>query len=39
MNSILKIYGEHSAQDFSRRLTERLARASTVQDYLESDYE
>ncbi len=39
MNHMLKVYGEHSAQDFSRRLTERLARASTIQDYLEADYE
>ncbi|MCP4566531.1 MAG: HPr(Ser) kinase/phosphatase [FCB group bacterium] len=39
MNHMLKVYGEHSAQDLSRRLTERLARASTIQDYLESDYE
>lgn len=39
MNLMLKVYGEHSAQDFSRRLTERLARAGNVGDYLESDYE
>ncbi len=39
MNHMLKVYGEHSAQDLSRRLTERLARASNIQDYLESDYE
>jgi len=39
MNHMLKVYGEHSAQDFSRRLTERLARTSTIQDYLESDFE
>jgi len=39
MNHMLKVYGEHSAQDFSRRLTERLARSGTVKDYLESDYE
>jgi len=39
MNHMLKVYGEHSAQDFSRRLTERLSRASAAKDYLESDYE
>jgi len=39
MNHMLKVYGEHSAQDFSRRLTERLARGAAVKDYLESDYE
>lgn len=39
MNHMLKVYGQHSAQDLSRRLTERLARASNIQDYLESDYE
>lgn len=39
MNHMLKVYGEHSAQDFSRRLTERLARTSSIQDYLEADYE
>ena len=39
MNHMLKVYGEHSAQDFSRRLTERLTRANTAKDYLESDFE
>ncbi|MCK5125368.1 MAG: HPr(Ser) kinase/phosphatase [candidate division Zixibacteria bacterium] len=39
MNHMLKVYGEHSAQDFSRRLTERLARSNTIQDYLEADLE
>jgi len=39
MNHMLKVYGEHSAQDLSRRLTERLSRAGNIKDYLESDYE
>jgi len=39
MNHMLKVYGEHSAQDLSRRLTERLARAGNIQDYIESDFE
>ncbi|NMC45026.1 MAG: HPr(Ser) kinase/phosphatase [candidate division Zixibacteria bacterium] len=39
MNHMLKVYGENSAQDLSRRLTERLARSSNIQDYIESDYE
>ncbi|MEZ5357438.1 MAG: HPr(Ser) kinase/phosphatase [Candidatus Zixiibacteriota bacterium] len=39
MNHMMKVYGEHSAQDFSRRLTERLAKSSSIQDYLEADLE
>ncbi|MDD4051932.1 MAG: HPr(Ser) kinase/phosphatase [candidate division Zixibacteria bacterium] len=39
MNHMLKVYGENSAQDLSRRLTERLARSGNIQDYIESDYE
>ncbi len=39
MNHMMKVYGEHSAQDFSRRLTERLAGDNKIQDYLEADFE
>lgn len=39
MNHMLKVYGEHSALDFSRKLSEKLTRATAVQDYIESDYE
>jgi HPr kinase/phosphorylase len=39
MNHMLRVYGENSAADFSRRLSERLQRQSTIKDYLESDYE
>lgn len=39
MNHMLKVYGENSAEEFSRRLTEHLARQSLTKDYLESDFE
>ena len=39
MNHMLKVYGENSAEEFSRRLAERLNRQAQTQDYLESDYE
>ncbi|MEE9442530.1 MAG: HPr(Ser) kinase/phosphatase [candidate division Zixibacteria bacterium] len=40
MNHMLKVYGEHSAQDFSKRLSQKLASSSsTIQEYLESDME
>jgi len=39
MNHMLKVYGENSAADFSRRLAQRLQRQSMIKDYLESDYE
>lgn len=39
MNHMLKVYGENSAEEFSRRLTERLSRQRMTQDYLESDFE
>jgi len=39
MNHMLKTYGENSAADFSKRLSERLQRQSMIKDYLESDYE
>jgi len=39
MNHMLKTYGENSAADFSKRLSERLNRQSMIKDYLESDYE
>ncbi len=39
MNHMLKSYGENSAADFSKRLSERLQRQSMIKDYLESDYE
>ncbi|MCH9031882.1 MAG: HPr(Ser) kinase/phosphatase [candidate division Zixibacteria bacterium] len=39
MNHMLKVYGESSAEEFSRRLSERLTRQTLTRDYLESDYE
>ena len=39
MNHMLKVYGQNSAVEFSRRLTERLSRQSNVAAYLESDTE
>ena len=39
MNHMLKTYGENSAADFSKRLSERLQRQTMIKDYLESDYE
>jgi HPr kinase/phosphorylase len=39
MNHMLKVYGENSAAEFSKRLSERLHRQAMTKDYLESDYE
>jgi HPr kinase/phosphorylase len=39
MNHMLKVYGENSALEFSKRLSERLQRQNMIKDYLESDYE
>ena len=39
MNHMLKVYGENSAEEFSRRLTEHLTRQRMTRDYLEADTE
>ncbi|NOY89078.1 MAG: HPr(Ser) kinase/phosphatase [FCB group bacterium] len=39
MNHMLKVYGENSALEFTKKLSQTLSRQSTTQDYLESDYE
>lgn len=39
MNHMLKVYGENSALELSKKLAQRLSRQSTTQDYLESDFE
>ena len=39
MNHMLKVYGENSAVELSKKLAQRLSRQSTTQDYLESDFE
>ncbi len=39
MNHMLKVYGENSALEFTKKLSQTLTRQSLTQDYLESDYE
>jgi HPr kinase/phosphorylase len=39
MNHMLKVYGENSAVEFTKKLSQRLARQSSTLEYLESDYE
>jgi HPr kinase/phosphorylase len=39
MNHMLKTYGENTALEFSKRLSERIQRQAMTKDYLESDYE
>lgn len=39
MNHMLKVYGENSAVEFSKKLSERLSRLSSTKGYLESDSE
>ncbi len=39
MNHMLKVYGENSAVEFAKKLSQRLSRQSVTEDYLESDYE
>jgi HPr kinase/phosphorylase len=39
MNHMLKVYGENSAVEFAKKLSQRLSRQSSTEDYLESDYE
>jgi HPr kinase/phosphorylase len=39
MNHMLKVYGENSAVEFTKKLSQRLARQSSTVDYLESDFE
>ena len=39
MNHMLKVYGENSAVELSKKLAQRLSRKSTTRDYLESDFE
>jgi hypothetical protein len=36
---MLKVYGEDSAVEFSRRLNERIHRQVMTKDYLEADFE
>lgn len=40
MNQMLKVYGENTAQQFSRKLSEKMQRRQlATRDYLQSDYE
>jgi len=39
MNHMLKVYGENSALEFTRKLSQRLSRQATTKGYLESDHE
>jgi HPr kinase/phosphorylase len=39
MNHMLKVYGENSALEFTKKLSQRLTRQSSTLEYLESDYE
>lgn len=39
MNHMLKVYGENSAVEFAKKLSQRLSRHTSTKDYLESDYE
>jgi len=39
MNHMLKVYGQHPAEKFSKRLSEEIHRKMRVRDYLESDLE
>lgn len=39
MNHMLKVYGENSALEFTKKLSQTLARQSMTKDYLESDFE
>ncbi|MBI5266547.1 MAG: HPr(Ser) kinase/phosphatase [candidate division Zixibacteria bacterium] len=39
MNHMLKVYGENSAVEFTKKLSQRLTRQSMTSDYLESDTE
>ncbi len=39
MNHMLKVYGENSALEFTKKLSQTLSRQSMTKEYLESDYE
>lgn len=39
MNHMLKVYGENSAVEFTKKLSQRLSRQSQTLDYLEADFE
>jgi HPr kinase/phosphorylase len=39
MNHMLKVYGENSALEFTKKLSQRLSRQSSTLEYLEADFE
>ncbi|MEA1980961.1 MAG: HPr(Ser) kinase/phosphatase [candidate division Zixibacteria bacterium] len=39
MNHMLKVYGENSAVEFTKKLSQKLGRQRITMDYLESDFE
>ncbi len=39
MNHMLKVYGENSALEFTKKLSQKLLRQSQTEDYLEADME
>jgi HPr kinase/phosphorylase len=39
MNHMLKVYGENSAVEFTKKLSQKLSRQSMTREYLESDHE
>jgi len=39
MNHMLKVYGENSALEFTKKLTQKISRQSQTMGYLEADYE
>jgi len=39
MNHMLKVYGENSAMEFTKKLSQRLGRKTLTKGYLESDFE
>ncbi len=39
MNHMLKVYGENSAMEFTKKLSQRLGRKTQTKGYLESDFE
>ena len=39
MNHMLKVYGENSALEFTKKLSQKLSRQTTTKEYLESDFE
>jgi len=39
MNHMLKVYGQNSAMEFTKKLSQQINRRSSTKDYLESDYE